>query len=564
MVPGQLNWKDIQMEFGTIVNDDSTNQFWNKNFQTQITIFDNLIEHVVIHDIKLRVLWANKSACKSVNLKLEQVVGSFCYTIWPKRTTPCEDCPVNRSRMTGMPQSIEKQTPDGRYWQISASPIFDENEQITAMIELTLDITKRVQAEEDLKRVQNDQEQLIKKRTLSLTRLTEKLKKEIEDHKKTVTILGKQKDYIQQLAMELSKAEDRERQRIAGLLHDDLQQMLAYLKIKFYHMLKSNENIVNFDGITDLIDNCIERCRSLSHDLKPFVSQQKDFIDALKWICRQMKERYELEVALQTTADPEIKSTVLSSLLVRSIRELLFNVVKHSGEKRASLSVRVEDRYMLISVKDSGKGCDPDVLKAKREKDITFGLSDIEERVNFLGGYMDVESTPDKGFKVVLWVPRDVYCPSETGRPIPDIPNSIEIIDEEQIHDHPDVVSDSFARVVIADDHSMMRDGLAELINGYGGIRVVGMAANGKEAIEMAVRLKPRVILMDVNMPVMNGIDATTQINALFPEIRIIGITMHKDTDIHESMINAGAYACLTKSGSTEELINTILAGQSD
>lgn len=373
-------------------------------------------------------------------------------------------------------------------------------------------------------------------------------------------------EYIQQLAMELTKAEERERQRISSLLHDDLQQMLAYLKIKLYNLIKGQKSkIVGFDETTDIIDNCIERCRSLSHELKPFVSQQKDFIEALKWICRQMQERYGLEVSLKTKADPQIKSSVLSSLLVRSIRELLFNVVKHSGEKQAFINVHVKNRYMLISVDDSGKGCDPGELRAKKEKDIAFGLADIEERVNFLGGYMDVESTPGNGFKVILWVPRDVDCPSETERPIPDIPNSLEIIDHETIHDHPaDVVSDSLTSVVIADDHSMMRDGLAEMINGQGGIRVVGMAANGKEAIEMAAKLKPSVILMDVNMPVMNGIDATTQINASFPEIRIIGITMHKDPDIHEAMINAGACVCLTKSGSTAELINAILAEHID
>lgn len=126
------------------------------------------------------------------------------------------------------------------------------------------------------------------------------------------------------------------------------------------------------------------------------------------------------------------------------------------------------------------------------------------------------------------------------------------------------MVSDAVTSVVIADDHSMMRDGLAELINGHSEIRVVGMAANGKEAIELASKLKPRVILMDVNMPVMNGIEATTKINASYPDIRIIGITMHKDPGIHEAMRNAGACACLTKSGSTADLINTILAVHSD
>ena len=389
----------------------------------------------------------------------------------------------------------------------------------------------------------------------------DKLKEKLIDR----TNLAEQRaEYVQQLAMELTKAEDRERQRIANLLHDDLQQMLAYLKIKLHYLVKVNEITFNFNGITDLIDSCIDRCRKLSHELKPFVSQQIDFIDALKWICRQMKEHYGLEVSLQATAHPEIQSSVLSSLLVRSIRELLFNVVKHSGSKQASINVRVKDRYMLISVKDSGKGCDPSVLNVKREKGMAFGLGDIEERVNFLGGYTDIESSVGSGFSVMLWVPIDVYCPSETWRPAAVMPNGIKIIDEKTQLDHPGTVSDAFTSVVIADDHSMMRDGLAELINGHGDIRVVGMAANGKEAIELASKLKPMVILMDVNMPVMNGIESTTQIHASFPDIRIIGITMHKDPDIHEAMKNAGACACLTKSGSTVDLINTILAVHSD
>ena len=556
----QLKHKDINLEIGTIGKEDLKNLLWQKDFQAQRTILDNLIEHVVIHDMELKVLWANKSACISVELELEQVVSRFCYEIWAKRSIPCEDCPVSRSRRTGTPQSIEKRTPDGRCWQISASPMFDTDGQITAMVELTLDVTKRVQAEEDLKRIQIDQEHLIKKRTHDLIRLNEKLKKEIEDRKKTEMILRRQKDYIHQLAMELSKAEDRERQRIAELLHGDLQQMLAYLKLKF-HKLKISETEVNkedIDTISDHIDNCIERCRNLSHELKPFVLQNKNFISALEWVCRHMKEHYELDVSLQATDVLEIPSPVLSSLLIRSIREILFNVVKHSGGKKAFIQVHAEDRQLLITTKDNGIGCDPDVLRAKRANNSAFGLSDIEDRVSFLGGYMDVETAPGRGFSVKLWVPKDACSPIKLGRPVPHVSAIPEIMAQRATSDPPVLSEKAPIRVLLADDHTLMRNGLAELISGHADIEVVGMAANGEEAVELAVKLRPEVILMDISMPVMNGIDATHQIKGLFPEINIIGLTMHKGPDIHQALEKAGACACLLKSGSLENLVETV------
>jgi CheY-like chemotaxis protein len=220
--------------------------------------------------------------------------------------------------------------------------------------------------------------------------------------------------------------------------------------------------------------------------------------------------------------------------------------------------VRVDGRQLLITVKDTGSGCDPGALKEKRDDLGAFGLLDIEDRVNFLGGAMNVECASGKGFCVMLWVPRDVTCSSDTHQPTSDVSRSSGLKPDGPAVAPVDWLAGRSIRVMIADDHQIMRDGLAELINGQDGIDVVGMAANGQEVVELSVKLRPDVILMDVSMPVMNGIDATKQIRASLPSVRIIGLTMHKDPDIHQAMLTAGACACHLKSDSPEELIKTI------
>ena len=368
--------------------------------------------------------------------------------------------------------------------------------------------------------------------------------------------------YIQQLAMELSKAEESERQRLAGVLHDDFQQMLAYLKLKLSMLAKGGEITQNLVSMTRLIGDGIDRCRNLARELRPLNSQY-DFLTGLEYLRRQMKEMHNLDVALDVPSDPGIHSSVLSSLLTRSIRELLFNVVKHSGEKSATIEVRGHGSQVVIAVQDHGRGCDERTLSEKREENTSFGLFDIEERVRFLGGNMQVESEAGRGFRVTLRVPRDVPSASDSnslpvdgpilpaasaGHPVPLPPSQ----------------TSSVIRVLLADDHDLMRDGLAKLLGEQNFFDIVGMAADGRQALRLAAELKPDVVLMDFSMPVMNGIDATMEISRSFPGICIIGLTMHKDPNIKNAMLKAGARDCLSKEVSPEDLIKSIRSACSD
>ena len=119
--------------------------------QEKQTILDSLVEHVIFHDMEMRVQWANLAACDSAGLTREELIGRYCYELWAKRTEACEDCPVELARQTGKSQAIEKTTPDGRSWYVRGSPVLDSNGHLLGMVELTLDITQRKMIEEELR-----------------------------------------------------------------------------------------------------------------------------------------------------------------------------------------------------------------------------------------------------------------------------------------------------------------------------------------------------------------------------------------------------------------------------
>lgn len=113
-------------------------------------------------------------------------------------------------------------------------------------------------------------------------------------------------------------------------------------------------------------------------------------------------------------------------------------------------------------------------------------------------------------------------------------------------------------RVLLADDHSLMREGLARLLGQEPDIEIVGQAADGLKAVELAGKLAPDVILMDVSMPKMGGIESTRIIHRQMPQIKIIGLSMFEETQKAETLMEAGAVAYLTKSGLSRDIINTI------
>ncbi len=120
-------------------------------------------------------------------------------------------------------------------------------------------------------------------------------------------------------------------------------------------------------------------------------------------------------------------------------------------------------------------------------------------------------------------------------------------------------------RVLVVDDHPLLRQGLRKVLELEGGFEVVGEAGSGEDALQMARRHQPRVILMDINLPGINGIEATRLIRGEMPDISILALTIHEDDQYVMEMMRAGASGYLLKDvdpGSLVEAINAAARGE--
>ncbi len=115
-------------------------------------------------------------------------------------------------------------------------------------------------------------------------------------------------------------------------------------------------------------------------------------------------------------------------------------------------------------------------------------------------------------------------------------------------------------RVILADDHKIIRDGLRALIESEPDMELLADADNGRTAVELARKLKPTVVVMDIGMPDLNGMDATRQIQAEAPCVKVIALSMHADKRYVAGMLSAGASGYLLKDCAFEELSNAIRA----
>lgn len=113
-------------------------------------------------------------------------------------------------------------------------------------------------------------------------------------------------------------------------------------------------------------------------------------------------------------------------------------------------------------------------------------------------------------------------------------------------------------RVIIVDDHVMVRSGLRLFLLAFEDMKLVGEAANGEEAIRLCGQEKPDVVLMDMVMPIMDGVRATTEISARYPHVKVIGLTTFHEPGMIQKMVDAGANSFLLKSISASELAQAI------
>jgi len=386
-----------------------------------------------------------------------------------------------------------------------------------------------------------------RKRTeAALRQLNETLEQRVAERSRLAEARARQ---LQALAVELIEAEERERRQLSQLLHDDLQQLLAAARMQLQAASESLPADPMLENVERLLSESIHKTRRLSHDLSPPVLHHSGLVAILQMLAEKMEEQFGLQIMLQTTGEQRVENASLKVFLFRAVQELMFNVVKHAGVKSARLGLAGTDTGIEITLSDQGRGFDPGMIAATVPS-AGIGLLSLRERAKAVGGDLVIESAPGQGSRFILTVPVRLNEAEKPQAPAAVLNSGCTI--------GPAAVKTGCIRVLLVDDHKVMRQGLNMLITGKPDIQVVGEASNGREAVERSRKLHPDVVVMDVSMPVMDGVEATRQIKAEWPGMRVIGLSMVEDEKIDKEMRAAGAEAFVSKTASSAELLKVI------
>ncbi len=366
---------------------------------------------------------------------------------------------------------------------------------------------------------------------------------------------------LSRLASDLTLAEHHAREQIAKTLHDGLQQLLLSAALNLDRLI--GRDVPQGAGADDLLkevrdhlDEAMAAARSLSLELFPPVLHSSGLPAALNWLADQTRSKYGLEVEVR--ADPLANSgrKDVRTLLFESVRELLFNVVKHARVDRVTVDLALDsDDRLSISVEDRGIGFDPARLVERGETGpVGWGLFSIRERLTLLGGRFDIDSTPGQGTRFRLIAPRRSTQSAGGGQsPFQDVatgPPSDSV--DGRAAAHP-------LTILIVDDHVTVRKVLQDILEERRELRVVGDASDGLEAIAQAHALRPDVILMDISMPHLDGVEATRRIHAELPFIEVLGLSMQPRTQKPHPIEQAGAAGFFMKGTDTQRLIDHLL-----
>lgn len=355
---------------------------------------------------------------------------------------------------------------------------------------------------------------------------------------------------LAEIATELARIENGERRRLARLLHDDLQQLLVGAKysVGMARARARDEDLrLRLQQTEKLLAQALESSRSLSFEMGPPIPQEVGLPAALQGLGRWMREKHGLAVEVDQIDDPGGTGCEENDgVLFRLARELL-RLLREAGAERARLQFERRGDDLLLTATDFGSASEA----ALRAGAVATAADGIQIWLELTGGRLEVNRTSARP-RVSLVLP--MTRAEEEAEARPSAPP------EEKAARAPQQVAavGRHVRVLLADDHQIVREGVMGLLQDEPDIEVVGEASDGLMAVEKALQIQPDVVVMDLSMPGLTGIEATRRILAERPNTRVVGLSMHEEADMAAAMREFGAVAYLTKDGSSDALIAAI------
>ncbi|MFD6509806.1 response regulator [Bacillus sp. NPDC060175] len=313
-----------------------------------------------------------------------------------------------------------------------------------------------------------------------------------------------------------------ERDRLSKDLHDTMGHSYTSIIMGMETLrmeLKSKEGEQQLDSLLQLARNSMEEVRLYLHKLD--LSQESlPLAVTLQQLTEEFKKHAKVNVRTRIIGEEYMASKQSKMTLYRSLQESLTNAVRHGHSTEIIVSLHFEPQQIRLDVQDNGCG-------VEEWKD-GFGLTAMKERVSQSQGRVIVYSKKGEGTLISCVLPKQAQ------------------LSNEQI------------RMCIVDDHSFIRESLHTILDGQEDLQVVGMAEDGERAMELCERLKPDVVLMDLEMPNLDGIHATKMIKEKWPDIRVLILSTFQNTERAKEIIRNGADGYLLKSIDSRELAESI------
>jgi CheY-like chemotaxis protein/two-component sensor histidine kinase len=364
---------------------------------------------------------------------------------------------------------------------------------------------------------------------------------------------------LRQLSARLLKLQDEERRRIARDLHDTTGQKIAVLSMTLDRLAKlvDTRKVDVKDALAesrDVVGKIGEEIRTLSYLLHPPLLDECGLASAVLWYAEGFKKRSGIHLNVSIDEELVRLSTDAETALFRVLQESLTNVHRYSGSPSADIRIFQSPSNVHLEIVDHGKG-----VKAGTERSsfdgaptLGVGIPGMRERIRQLGGQLEVEFS-NEGTRVHASLPMEASPEEATAQTGAELFRDSDDF-QANMRQRPDVRK----RILIADDHEVMRRGVRGLVESQEEWSVCGEAIEGNEAISKTRELQPDLLILDVSMPGMSGIEAALQILKDDPKIKILFFTMHDSPQMMREISNVGAWGYVAKARAGNDLVDAV------
>jgi two-component system, sensor histidine kinase len=391
----------------------------------------------------------------------------------------------------------------------------------------------------------------IGRQTEQLAEVNRRLQLEVAERREAQERLANSEAQLKALSARLLTAQEEERRSIAQDLHDDLGQILTCIGMDLRRALhakpKAAQEILQETAGT--LHRAHDSLRLLATSLRPPILDGEGLGDALAHLVSEFEVRTGVRAKLEVGAGSSQLSILAMTNLYRIVQEALHNVQKHARAASVVVELAFPPEEITLAIRDDGCGCDPGSVRAGR----TLGLVSMKERAELFGGEFRFASTPGGGAEVRVTLPR---AGAAAGTSVPAPERSQPLAGAASLRSAPA----RLLRVVLADDHALVREGCARLLQESPGIQVVGEAADGTAAVELAIRERPDVLVLDYSMPGMDGAETTARVRAIVPGVKILVLTMHDSIALATRMLRLGADGYVVKTEAADALVQAVRA----